>query len=128
MPRSDQGDITIWQGADGPYVQWQFFKNDIPDDQNPINDDLFDLTGSVLYLTIGRVGEVIISKNTTDNASAFSFDVSTAVLTWKPTLAETRLLGRGRVMKYEVERRIGGVQEGPFAHGYVEVDGGLNLD
>lgn len=123
------GDIEIVRGENDPPQVWQFLANEVADDADPVvPDDIFDLTGSVLFLTIYRLStsEVLIDLNTTDDAH-LELDIVNGKLTWTPTLAETRLLPLGRLCGYEVERRID-TSQGLMATGGVVVIGGLTSD
>ena len=126
MASTKNGDITIYRGANAPPVVWQFLKNDIPDDQTAAPGDLFDLTGSTLFLTIGRAREFIISANSADNGLVL--DTAASTLTWAPSISDTRALPSGRIARYEIERRFGLNFQEPLAMGFVIVLGGLNSD
>ena len=127
MASTKDGDITIWRGANVPAVVWQFLKNDIPDDQTAVPGDLFDLTGSTLFLTIGRDTEFMISANSTIGGGLV-LDTAASTLTWNPVLADTRTLPSGRIARYEIERRFANNSQEPLAMGFVLVTGGLNSD
>lgn len=121
------GNIDIWRGENDPPVGWQFLLNDIADDATPQSGDLFDLTGSQLYLTIYYGDDGKIEKNTMDNPAVMIIDLAQATLTWKQTVDETRLLPLGSLAYYEIERRIADKQ-GNLASGKVNVRGGRNND
>lgn len=121
-----QGDITVWRGANAPPVIWELLRTDIPDDQAAVSDDIFDLTGSVVWLTVFLADEQLIALNTDDDAT-LTFDITTGRVSWSPTLDESRLVPRGRKADYELERRMAGAQE-PLAAGFVIALGGHNLD
>lgn len=115
------GDVDIDRGDDSPEVIWQALKNDIPDDQDPRPEDIFDLTGSILYLTIEDDDVDLITKDTVSNPTVFSFDIPTGKITWFPTIAETLLLPIGRTARYKIERVIAGKRSRLFRPGYVVV-------
>lgn len=119
-------DQIITQGENDPPLQWQFLENDVPDDQDPLPADLFDLTGSTLYLTIYKGRTVLVDINTDDDPELV-MDASDATLTWTPPIATTRILPLGRIAKYEVERRIGNSQ-GRLVAGSIIVEEGRNDD
>lgn len=122
-----RADMMVWVGNNYPPTIIEFLGVDIPDDQESAPGDYIDLTGSDLYLTIGRGTPYLIEKNTLADADVLVVDESVAQLQWTPTIAETRTLPLGRLAKYEVERRIDGNQQ-TIAAGFVIVEGGLNSD
>jgi hypothetical protein len=119
-------DQIIIEGENDPPIVWQFLKNDIADDAQPTPQDLFDLTGSTLYLTIYRGTTVIVDINTDDDAELVINTID-STLTWTPPLATTRALPRGRIAKYEVERRVG-LSQGRLIAGSIVVLEGRNDD
>lgn len=123
----EDGDVYLRRGINDPPQVWQFLQNDIPDDQEPTAEDVFDLTGSVLYLKIVHGRTTLVEKNSTDDADVMEIDIELGTLTWTPTLAETRSFPLGRLARYEIERRIG-TRQGLIAWGSVIVTGGLNDD
>jgi hypothetical protein len=116
-----EGDATIvvLVGGDNPVITWQFLQNDIPDDQEPEPEDIFDLTGSVLHLKITYLGRVFVDKNTADDPDYMTIDIPSGSLEWRPTVEETRALPRGCIATYGIENREGGYQT-PWLGGVVE--------
>lgn len=121
------GDIQVWRGENDPPVEWRFLNVVLAEGAEPTPDQLFDLTGSELYLEIKRGSTIFVSRNTADDPDFFSFDIATAVATWTPTLPETRALPLGRIAQYLIERRIDG-RQGKLVIGSVNVCEGPNSD
>jgi hypothetical protein len=120
-------DIIIIQGENDPPDIRQYLVNDIPDTQEPVPADLFDFTGSTVYLTITDKGQTLIAKNTTADAASIAVDAGTAKVTWTPTLAETRALPVGRLARFGYEWR-NGAQQGALSSGFVNVKVSPNSD
>jgi hypothetical protein len=115
-------DIELWVGVNDPQIAWQFLANDIPDDQEPTPDDLFDLTGSILYLKIDN-----LPVKVTGIDADLTIDIDTTRLIWRPPIADTRALPYGRIARWGVERRIAGGQ-GRLGSGYIIVRDWPNAD
>lgn len=108
-------DLAMRRGNNPP-VTWRFKGAD---------GSAFDLTGSVMVLAIVWSGGSI--EKFSDGDDGLAHDDDGGVLTFAPTLAETRLLPVGRVARYEIERRIDGTQV-TLVEGWVEVEDGLPGD
>lgn len=112
-------DIQLFLGNNYPPIVWQFLVTENP-------DVLFDLAGSEFVLTVKWPGGTLSKDSALD--AAFTVDLGSSTVTWAYTLAESRLLPRGRLSSYELERRINGSQQ-TFIIGHVVVDGsGSNVD
>jgi hypothetical protein len=119
--------IDIVRGANDPPVIWQILKNKVDCSVNPAPGDIYDLTGSDLYLTVAVRDAIVISLSTVANPGRFAIDLATGKITWAPTVAETRLLPLGGISRYELERRSGTAQ-GNLVAGSICVSGGINPD
>lgn len=108
-------DISIIRGATRPELVWRMVSAGQP----------FDGTGSVFVLTIRSDGNTI--RKSTADGGGLSYDNSTGRLVWRRTLAESRLIGEGKVGRYEIERQIGADQE-LIATGAVTGIGGVSDD
>lgn len=123
----NSADINIVQGGNDPPIAWQFLDEDIPDDQPPAPDEIFDLTGSTLYLTVYRGKKTFAEIDTAADPAELVMDTVQGKLTWTPPLETTRELPLGRIAQYEIERRIGTTQ-GQLISGFVVVKEGRNSD
>lgn len=112
-------DVLIFAGNDYPPARWQFLASEDPDVPFPIE-------GSDFYLTIVW-GNQSINLNTIQNSADLVIDPSISMLTWHYTIEQSRLLPKGRIARYELERRIMDTQQDWIA-GRIVVDLGDNAD
>lgn len=110
-----QHDITITRGATKPDLVWRMMSAGQP----------FDGTGSEFVLTIKSAGNII--RKSTAAEDGLTYDSASGRLRWHRTLAESRLIGLGRVGRYEIERRIG-VDQWPLVEGAVTGKGSISDD
>lgn len=85
-----------------------------------------DLTGNtIVFRVLDRAGTQIVRK---DTASGITVDIPTGTVTIPVTVAESRLYeAAGAGLRWEVERRIGGLQR-TFLGGALLVAPGVNDD
>lgn len=107
--------ITIRRGTTLPDIVWRMTSQGQP----------FPGAGSTFVLTIETGGNTI--RRRTADGSGLTYDNATGRLRWRRSLAESRLIGLGRVSSYEVERIIGEDQE-LLIEGPVTGVGGLSDD
>lgn len=117
-------DVRLLREFNDPSITWQFLKNDIPEDQIPVTNDLMDLTGSVLTLKIIWGTNTIIEKDSETNNTVMAIDIPNAKLKFTFTQAETELLPIGRIARYQVARTFGS-HRGRLAGGYIIVSDGF---
>lgn len=101
-----QYDIAISRGSTKPDLVWRMMSAGQP----------FNGSGSEFVLTIKSGGNTI--RKSTVDADGLTYDNATGRLRWVRTLAESRLVGLGKVGRYEIERRIAGNQS-PLVEGAV---------
>lgn len=113
-------DIEIFRGANGPPVTWPFVLSIDP-------QVIFDFTGATARLSVYR-GETLLFRIDADrDPLTIGIDIPSGKVTWMPSLAQSRLVPEGRLCRYELEYRLGGIERS-FAYGYVTGRGGLNDD
>lgn len=110
---SGLADITVRQGNTHPMFIWEFFQ----DETTPL-----DLSGSELVFKTSHG-----LRLSTDTAPGFVLSPVAGRVTWTPTLAESRGIPSGRVVKYEIERRAVGEQR-TLVSGYIIGVLGINDD
>ena len=119
---SDEAAIYLKAGNNEPPILWQFLISEEPDVPMPIDP------GTIFKLTISWPGGDPInhSSDAGDGILAI-FDPANSILAWNYTIGESRLIPKGSVARYELERWLGGSQR-TFIGGPVVVSGGLNAD
>lgn len=120
-------DIALNVGADAPPVVWRLLKRTPVDRFNPQPEEIFNLFGSVVLLSIDDGSGNTIDHSTEDDDGALIISIAEGRVYWRQSLAETRALPLGRIAQYTLERRIDGRQE-PLCGGFVNVRGGPNRD
>jgi len=110
-------DLTIRRGNTSPIV-WRFKDAD---------GNLLDLTDWQFRLTVSRTraaeNSFYIEKRTSDTSAAFAVDLDAATLTWRRTLAESRLVPLGRLSVYQLERILNDEQDTIAAGAVIGVSG-----
>ncbi len=82
-----------------------------------------DLSGYTLeFRAVNAAGAEVVKRNLTITVPSSG----QASITLTP--AETRLFTEGLRNKYEIEPRIGGLEQKPWMHGFVMAEGGINSD
>ncbi len=102
-------DIDIWRGNDLPVVTWAW-------------PDGYAATAAC-QLTIWHGDQVLLVA---EGGGGLVVDTIGRRFIWARTLAESRLIPKGRVAEYEIEDRNGG--ETTIFYGTINGLGGLNLD
>jgi hypothetical protein len=92
------------------------------------NDDLtvFDLTGSELVWRIFDTAE-LVRATSTDAVEVIISDAHLGIVSLALSSTQTRTIPLGRKARYEIERRIDGVQS-VILCGYLTGAGGVNDD
>lgn len=104
-------DVSLWRGNSAPPIVWT-----LPEDLAP---------GAAFFLAVEADGRILLSHDTP--AGTLVLNAEAGTLTWSPGPAETRLVPEGRVARYELELRAGGVETTLF-FGAMTGLGGANLD
>lgn len=114
-------DIVVQRGANAPAITWIALSQFNP-------DLIFDLTGSIVRLTVAlRDDTVLFRKEGNNDTEDLFYRVATGIVTWVPTLVESRLIPVDPPGKYELEYRFVTKQR-VIALGSATGIGGINDD
>lgn len=90
-------DITIHRGTNRPDIVWRL----LDEAGQP-----FQGQGSEFLLTI-RSGNERLEYSTAVAGSGLTFEPSTGDLRWRRSIGDSLKIGKGKVGRYEIERRLG---------------------
>lgn len=112
-------DVTaqVWRGTNEAQ-EWAF--------TNEADNSPFDLTGYTVRLRVLVRGTAVITLVSGTDAHLVNGGTS-GLVTWTPTVAESRLIPRGERATYELERRATGVER-PLCAGRMRGLAGDNDD